>query len=192
MSTLIIVRLLVLRDSDVCALLFLQHSDFVPVAGYRCRGIRARSYQGGGLSREQVCGKLANFFEKNVLFSRHASHATSHTRYTFTSLVVAAVITFRIVDAARAVLDIESLDEFVRVQAHAILKRICSLYPYISYDGTPSLSACFSRYLLEHHAHNLMPAAHSDGGFASIRSVAQPIARGCRNHRRHRDFVSTV
>lgn len=32
-----------------------------------------------------------------------------------------------------------SADEYVRLQAHASLKRVASRFPYITYDGTPSL-----------------------------------------------------
>jgi len=56
------------------------------------------------------------------------------------SLVVSGVITYRVVDAARAVLDMgPSLDGYVHVQGQAILKKVCSQYKYISYDGSPSL-----------------------------------------------------
>jgi regulator of protease activity HflC (stomatin/prohibitin superfamily) len=56
------------------------------------------------------------------------------------SLVVSGVITYRVVDAARAVLDMgPALDSYVHVQGQAILKKVCSQYKYISYDGSPSL-----------------------------------------------------
>jgi hypothetical protein len=55
------------------------------------------------------------------------------------SIVVSGVITYRVVDSARAALDMESLESYVRIQAHAVLKRICSRCPYVTYDGSPSL-----------------------------------------------------
>ena len=57
------------------------------------------------------------------------------------SLVVSGVITYRVVDSARACLDMEhgALDGYVRTQAHAVLKRITSRFPYITYDGSPCL-----------------------------------------------------
>lgn len=56
------------------------------------------------------------------------------------SLVVSGVITYRVVDAARAVLDMgPRLDGYVHLQGQAILKKVCSQYKYITYDGSPSL-----------------------------------------------------
>ena len=33
----------------------------------------------------------------------------------------------------------ESMESYVRIQAHAILKRVCSRYAYVTYDSSPSL-----------------------------------------------------
>ena len=55
------------------------------------------------------------------------------------SLVVSGVITFRVVDSARAVLDMERVDQYVHLQAQAVLKRVAAAFPYITYDGSPSL-----------------------------------------------------
>ena len=55
------------------------------------------------------------------------------------SLIVSGVVTFRVVDAARAVLDMGSVEDYTHQQAQAVLKRIASQYRYITYDGTPSL-----------------------------------------------------
>ena len=55
------------------------------------------------------------------------------------SLVVSGVITFRVIDSTKAALDMESMESYTRTQAHAVLKRLCSRYPYITYDGSPSL-----------------------------------------------------
>lgn len=55
------------------------------------------------------------------------------------TVLVSGVVTYRVVDAAKAALDIENLSDYVRVQAHATLKRVASRFPYISYDGAPSL-----------------------------------------------------
>jgi len=55
------------------------------------------------------------------------------------SLQVSGIVTYRVVDSARAALDMEHLDVYVRIQAHAVLKRTCSRCPYITYDGSPSL-----------------------------------------------------
>lgn len=58
------------------------------------------------------------------------------------SLVVSGIITYRVVDSAKACLDMMdhgALDKYIRTQAHAALKRVASRFPYVSYDGTPSL-----------------------------------------------------
>jgi regulator of protease activity HflC (stomatin/prohibitin superfamily) len=56
------------------------------------------------------------------------------------SILVSGVITYRICDAARAVLDMgNNLDEYVHLQGQAVLKRVVSQYRYITYDGSPSL-----------------------------------------------------
>jgi SPFH domain / Band 7 family len=55
------------------------------------------------------------------------------------SLNVSGVITYRVVDSARAALDMDHLESYVKVQAHAVLKRIASRFPYVTYDGSPSL-----------------------------------------------------
>jgi hypothetical protein len=55
------------------------------------------------------------------------------------SLVVSGVVTYRVVDTTRAALDMENADAYVRIQAHACLKRVCSRCPYVTYDGSPSL-----------------------------------------------------
>ncbi len=55
------------------------------------------------------------------------------------SLIVSGVVTFRVVDAARAVLDMSNVDAYTHQQAQAVLKRVASQYRYITYDGSPSL-----------------------------------------------------
>ena len=55
------------------------------------------------------------------------------------SIVVSGVVNYRVFDATRAALDVAHLPNFVKVNAHASLKRVASLYPYETNDGTPSL-----------------------------------------------------
>ena len=79
------------------------------------------------------------------------------------SLVVSGVITYRVVDTTKAALDMVEFEQYVRTQAHgtkawvctpgvarvadrglcfasaAVLKRLCSRFPYITYDASPSL-----------------------------------------------------
>ena len=44
------------------------------------------------------------------------------------SLLISGVITFRVHDAARAVLDMDDVDAYVHLQAQAVLKKIASQY----------------------------------------------------------------
>jgi len=56
------------------------------------------------------------------------------------SVLVSGVITFKVADAAVAVLDMgNNLDQYVELQAQATLKKVVSQYKYITYDGSPSL-----------------------------------------------------
>ena len=54
-------------------------------------------------------------------------------------LVISGVVNYRVVDATRAALDVLHLGNYVKVNAHASLKRVASLYPYETRDGAPSL-----------------------------------------------------
>lgn len=54
-------------------------------------------------------------------------------------MVVSGIVTYRVINAPRAVLDMENLEVYVRIQAHAVLKRVASRFPYVTYTGTPSL-----------------------------------------------------
>lgn len=56
-------------------------------------------------------------------------------------LVISGVVTYCVVDATRAALDVEHVSQYVQVQAHATLKRVASRYPYVTYDGSPSLKS---------------------------------------------------
>jgi hypothetical protein len=55
------------------------------------------------------------------------------------SLLISGIITFRVADAPRAVLDMRDVDGYVHLQAQAVLKKIASQYRYITFDGSPSL-----------------------------------------------------
>lgn len=54
-------------------------------------------------------------------------------------VVVSGIITYTIVDARAAAIDVSHPHRYVHDQAPAILKRIVSMYPYESHDGSPSL-----------------------------------------------------
>lgn len=50
-------------------------------------------------------------------------------------IVIAAVVTYRYVDAKKVALEIEDAHGFVRTQAMAVLKQVASKYPYESQSG---------------------------------------------------------
>jgi regulator of protease activity HflC (stomatin/prohibitin superfamily) len=56
-------------------------------------------------------------------------------------IVVAGVVTFRFVDSQKAALGVEDASQFVRTQAMAVLKQVCSRYPYESATHTISLKS---------------------------------------------------
>ena len=55
---------------------------------------------------------------------------------------VAAVVVWRVVDTARAVFDVETYEDFVKIQTETAVRHMASLYPYDSYEeGVSSLRA---------------------------------------------------
>jgi regulator of protease activity HflC (stomatin/prohibitin superfamily) len=50
-------------------------------------------------------------------------------------IVVAGVVTYRFVDSKKAALEVESAADFVKTQALAVLKQLCSRYPYEAKEG---------------------------------------------------------
>lgn len=54
-------------------------------------------------------------------------------------VVVSGIITYAVVDARAAAIDVSDPHRFVRDQAPATLKRVVSMYPYEAEDGSPSL-----------------------------------------------------
>lgn len=50
-------------------------------------------------------------------------------------IVVAGVVTYRFVDTQKAALEVEEAPGFVKTQALAVLKQLCSRYPYESREG---------------------------------------------------------
>eukprot|EP00824_Muranothrix_gubernata_P025341 TRINITY_DN808_c0_g2_i1.p1 TRINITY_DN808_c0_g2~~TRINITY_DN808_c0_g2_i1.p1 ORF type:complete len:291 (+),score=55.98 TRINITY_DN808_c0_g2_i1:71-874(+) len=56
--------------------------------------------------------------------------------------ILSAIITFRVVNSVRAILDVEDYESFVIAQGLATLKRVASNYPYETHDpGAPSLKS---------------------------------------------------
>ncbi len=56
-------------------------------------------------------------------------------------ILVAGVITFRFVDSFKAALEVEAAPDYVKTQALAVLKQLCSRYPYEAKDGAESLKS---------------------------------------------------
>jgi regulator of protease activity HflC (stomatin/prohibitin superfamily) len=52
---------------------------------------------------------------------------------------VSAVVVYRVVDAAKALIDLQGYQSFVMTQASSVLKMVCSRFPYESRTGEPSL-----------------------------------------------------
>ncbi len=52
---------------------------------------------------------------------------------------VSAVVVYRVVDAAKALIDVQGYHAFVATQASSVLKMVCSRFPYESRTGEPSL-----------------------------------------------------
>ncbi len=50
-------------------------------------------------------------------------------------ILVAGVVTYRFADTMKAALDVEDAPQFVKTQALAVLKQVCSRYPYESKTG---------------------------------------------------------
>ena len=50
-------------------------------------------------------------------------------------IVVAGVVTYRFVDSQKAALEVEDAADFVKTQALAVLKQLCSRYPYEATEG---------------------------------------------------------
>jgi len=92
-----------------------------------------------GLVCINPCGLQMHFVSINN--RSHELQAIKASDAAGNSVVVSGVITYRVVDSARACLDMEHghLDSYVRTQAHAVLKRVASRFPYITYDGSPCL-----------------------------------------------------
>ena len=56
-------------------------------------------------------------------------------------ILVAGVVTFHYVDSYKAALEVEHADDYVKTQALAVLKQLCSRYPYETTDGSDSLKS---------------------------------------------------
>jgi len=50
-------------------------------------------------------------------------------------IIVSGIVTFQIVDSVRAAFDVDNVHDYLEKQAVAVLKKVCSRYPYESKDG---------------------------------------------------------
>lgn len=83
-----------------------------------------------GLQMRRVATHLKTFEMNNVKILDSAG----------SPVILSGIITYQIVNAKRASIDVYDPDTFVRDQAPAVLKRVVSLFPYESSDpSTPSL-----------------------------------------------------
>lgn len=80
--------------------------------------------------RQKVSLKIRNF-ESDVLKVNDAAG---------NPVEIAAVITWRVVDTAKAVFDVEDYEGFVRIQSETAVRHVASRYPYDAYEeGVHSL-----------------------------------------------------
>jgi regulator of protease activity HflC (stomatin/prohibitin superfamily) len=79
---------------------------------------------------------------RNVVSTRDVAFATPITTVVEASgnpIQVSAVCVYRVVDAARALIDVQGYQGFVAQQATAVLKGVCAHFPYESQSHGPSL-----------------------------------------------------
>jgi len=50
-------------------------------------------------------------------------------------IIVSGIVTFQIVDTIKAAFDVQNVNDYLEKQALAVLKKVCSRYPYESKDG---------------------------------------------------------
>jgi regulator of protease activity HflC (stomatin/prohibitin superfamily) len=79
-----------------------------------------------GLTRQVVSTKMTTF----------STPVTTVVEASGSPIQVSAVCVYRIVDAARALLDVQGYQSFVATQASTVLKAVCSHYPYESQSPT--------------------------------------------------------
>lgn len=54
---------------------------------------------------------------------------------------IAAVVVWKVVDPAKALLNVEDFEGFIAIQSETALRMMASRYPYGSHDGSPSLQS---------------------------------------------------
>jgi len=50
-------------------------------------------------------------------------------------IIVSGIVTFQIIDTIKAAFDVQNVNDYLNKQALAVLKKVCSRYPYESKDG---------------------------------------------------------
>ncbi len=120
-----------------------------------------------GLSRRVVSTKLTTFTTSiTTVVEKHGS-----------PIQVSAVCVYRVVDAAKALIDVQGYQYFVATQASTVLKAVCSHYPYEAESGEE-----YTHQEGEQGNHRRAHAAASDAGLERRgadhpRSVERPHLR---------------
>eukprot|EP00039_Didymoeca_costata_P016443 m.296748 g.296748 ORF g.296748 m.296748 type:complete len:296 (-) comp16393_c7_seq1:1561-2448(-) len=81
------------------------------------------------------CGRENHVVDVGII-----SHELKNTKIiekSGTPIIVGAVVTYRIVNAKRAVLDVQSYKKFIQDKAITVLKQVVSRYPYQPSKATP-------------------------------------------------------
>ncbi|HWJ03774.1 MAG TPA: SPFH domain-containing protein [Verrucomicrobiae bacterium] len=77
-------------------------------------------------SRRRISLRVRNFDSKKLKVNDVAGNP----------IEIAAVVVFKVVDAARALFDVENYEKFVEIQSETALRHVANLYPYDVYDHT--------------------------------------------------------
>jgi len=96
-----------------------------------------------GVIREPgcYCWNPCGFSQKNVSTSRSAIDLV-HVKVADARgnpLMVSGVVTYELVDARKAALDVPESKAYINTQGLTVMKKICSMYPYEGKDGEHSL-----------------------------------------------------
>lgn len=76
------------------------------------------------LPRKRVSLRVHNFETSHLKVNDHAANP----------IEIAAVVVWKVVDSAAAVFEVESYENFVRVQSEAALRTLATTYPYDAHD----------------------------------------------------------
>lgn len=106
-----------------------------------------------GLSRQVVSTTMTTF----------ATPVTTVVEANGSPIQVSAVVVYRIVDAAKALLDVQGYQFFVATQASTVLKSVCSHYPYESKNPNQACLKKESDEILAALTRQLQAQVHNGG-----------------------------